>query len=270
MAIIGEITGKGDCIGGIVGSLNCGEITGCYNKGNITCDENDDSCNVGGICGNSCIYSYTGSEPQNIIQYSYNTGTITSRFVVGGIAGYPSGFTNIEKCYNKGSISESNDDNIGYGGIAGILNANIYINGKPNAQQKAISQMSYSCNIGPVSSNGTQIGGICGNNAQYCIVKDNYILQGLAIQKGSTIATRDIGTSSAYLGKYVGRAYSTSTNYISGNGEITNTITTENGKEDITDTVYYIVNGCNEGESEYWAKDDVTQPSLKWELQVNN
>lgn len=164
--------------------------------------------------------------------------------------GRASEYTMIEKCYNKGEVIEGRY----CGGIVGIS----------KIEQKK-SEVNTSCNIGIVNSSKTCVGGICGFNEQYNIVKDNYILQGLEIKRGETQATREIGTSSSYLGKYVGQAYSTSTSYISGNGEITNEVNAENG--DITDTVYYIVNGMNEGESEYWAKDDVTEPSLKWEIE---
>lgn len=156
------------------------------------------------------------------------------------------------------------------GGTVGVNLSRQYINGQRSVQEIAKSQINYTCNIETVNSRGKRIGGICGENNQYCSAKDNYILSGLEVKKGSTNATKLIGESADYLGKIIGRTYSTSNNYIERNGEITNTIAIEDGTEDITDTVYYIVNGYNEGESEYWAKDDVTHPSLKWELQVNN
>ena len=222
--------------------------------------------NIAGICGNSCIYK--GSGENNIIQYSYNTGTIQALLNsnsgnISGICGFSEGHTNVEKCYNKGNIINGNAS---IGGIVGRNLSRKYINGQISIQETAKSQVSYTCNIGSVNSNGVNIGGICGNNSQYCSVKDNYILRGLEVKKGSTNAIKLIGESNDYLGKIIGSAYSTSNNYIERNAEITNNTIAENGTEDITDTVYYIVNGYNEGESEYWAKDDVTHPSLKWEL----
>lgn len=261
----GNITAQGNCIGGIIGIQDGSEITACYNSGTIIGKQI-----IGGIIGNS--WHSISSNENSIIQYSYNTGNIqslgdSSGTRIGGICGYSEGYTNVEKCYNRGEIIGNNVSVIG--GIVGNNRSRKYdINSIPTEVLVAKSQINYTCNIGSINSNGVRIGGICGNNEQYATVKNNYILQGLEIKKGSTKATSTIGASSSYLGKYVGYAYSSDSNYISGNGEITNTITTENEIEDITNTVYYIINGMNADESEYWAKDDVTQPSLKWEALI--
>lgn len=96
------------------------------------------------------------------------------------------------------------------------------------------------------------------------MAKNNSILKGIEIKTGTVSASKDIGASSNYIGKYVGNADSSDTNYISGNIEITN------GVEDITDTVYYIVNGMSDAESEYWSKNNLAEPTLKWEVKVSN
>lgn len=251
-----NINCNGSQIGGIVGELDCGEIRGCYNKANISGDYN-----VAGICGVAGIYE--GMNENNIIQYSYNTGKIKGETQNSGICGNLVGYARIENCYNKGEILGANN----CGGIAGRSQARRYINNQEVTNQEvAKSQIRYTCNIGKVNASGTRIGGICGYNQQYCIIEDSHILKGLEIKKELINASNNIGVSSNYLGKIVGHAYSENTSYINGNGEITNETNIENGVEDITDTVYYIVNGYDEGESQYWSKDDATQPKLKWEL----
>ena len=103
-------------------------------------------------------------------------------------------------------------------------------------------------------------------NNQYCIVKNNYILNNLEIKKDTTRATKDVGETNDYLGKYVGRAYINTKTYIDANGEITNIAKIENETGDITNTVYYIVNEMSSNNSEYWDKGNPTEPKLKWEL----
>lgn len=87
MVITGNVTGSKDSIGGIVGALDCGEIIACYNRGTITINNDSNQAdNVGGICGGTQVYLYNGHEPKNIIQYSYNKGTINGgRSSTGGI-----------------------------------------------------------------------------------------------------------------------------------------------------------------------------------------
>lgn len=243
-------------VGGIVGYAVNSKILYCGNNANISGDYN-----VAGICGVAGIYE--GMNENNIIQYSYNTGKIKGETQNSGICGNLVGYARIENCYNKGEILGANN----CGGIAGRSQARRYINNQEVTNQEvAKSQIRYTCNIGKVNASGTRIGGICGYNQQYCIIEDSHILKGLEIKKELINASNNIGVSSDYLGKIVGHAYSESTSYINGNGEITNETNIENGVEDITDTVYYIVNGYDEGESQYWSKDDATQPKLKWEL----
>ncbi len=255
-----NVTANGDgCAAGIVGALDGGKIIACYNKGNIV----GNAC-VGGICGDSWRYTQEDDEKKIEIKYSYNTGRIksTGNFA-GGICGLAEGYTKIEKCYNKGKVISNNE---ACGGISGKLSPNRYVNKIPTHAESAKVQIIYSCNIGNVESSGKRIGGICGHNGQYCIVKNNYILTGIEIKIGTTTATKSIGEANQYIGRYVGATYDNSKTYIDGNEEITNAVNTETG--DITNTVYYIVNGMSSNDSEYWDKLSPTEPKLKWELNL--
>ncbi len=264
----GGISGSEDCIGGIIGALEVGNIIGCYNKGKII-----GAANVGGICGDTMVEITKNKNGKCVIQYSYNAGTIELKEVnssasVGGIVGYLEGYSTVKNCYNKGNII--GNTGIYIGGCVGHSRAKSYtsiIENKFTTEENAAAQINYTCNIGAVSSNGINgVGGICGMNNQYCIVKNNYILNNLEIKKDTTRATKDVGETNDYLGKYVGRAYINTKTYIDANGEITNIAKIENETGDITNTVYYIVNEMSSNNSEYWDKGNPTEPKLKWEL----
>lgn len=91
-------------LGGIVGLLENGEVSGCDNSGNIRSDATvasytaDTSQNyVGGIAG----YSSFG-----VIRDSNNTGDVYNAVdFAGGISGYLKGSDEVTNCYNSGAVS---------------------------------------------------------------------------------------------------------------------------------------------------------------------
>ena len=98
---------KSGHIGGIVGHSE-GEITDCYNLGNI---ETNTGNTGGGIVG------YT----VNSIEYCYNKGEISlSRGSAGGIAGYIDGAT-LSFCYNMGNFDADNRNNSLTTSVGGIV-----------------------------------------------------------------------------------------------------------------------------------------------------
>ena len=107
---IGKINGNSQ-IGGIIGlTLETIFIKNCYNEGNIT-----GKSSIGGICGNLSM--------QGEIKECYNTGIIeatdkntSGNSNVGGIIGLNQ--SNIENCYNRGTITGA------YGNIGGIIGLN--------------------------------------------------------------------------------------------------------------------------------------------------
>jgi len=84
-----DIKGK-NYVGAIVGSNGSGNITNCYNTGNVT----GNSMNIGGIAG---------MNSNGTISYCYNTGAVSASSYVGGIAGMNSNGT-ISYCYNTGTV----------------------------------------------------------------------------------------------------------------------------------------------------------------------
>ncbi|MGM9828736.1 MAG: hypothetical protein ACI30C_01725 [Muribaculaceae bacterium] len=88
-------------VGGVCGK-NEGTITGCYNIGAITGNEQ-----VGGVCGWN----------NGTISFCYNTGAVTCNSKQGGgVCGYNYG--TISSCYNTGTISGTSE----VGGVCGLNN----------------------------------------------------------------------------------------------------------------------------------------------------
>ena len=128
--------------GGIIGYAqeNC-TITNCVNKGKISAYTDSSFAYAGGITGGAWLSNINGC---------YNLGTIEGGLVgesgyglAGGIAGYASG-VKITDCYNLGEITSTTDNsNVHLGGIAGTVNGsgwieNCYNIGKISAKEKVI------------------------------------------------------------------------------------------------------------------------------------
>lgn len=96
----GEITGKKDQAGGVVGRMDLGQVTHCENYGTVS---STDGSYVGGIAGGSW----------GTIRESWSRCTLSGEHYVGGIAGYG---TNLKNCR---SAVEITDGKAYLGAIAG-------------------------------------------------------------------------------------------------------------------------------------------------------
>lgn len=102
-----------DSAGGIAGWVEVNATADrCVNNGSVSATADGLFLGTGGIIG-ACYGTYSGEFPTVTITKSYNTGTISSNRS-GGLLGV-SYYTNIDECYNSGSISGSNT----VSGIAG-------------------------------------------------------------------------------------------------------------------------------------------------------
>lgn len=88
-------TGANGCVGGIVGFTRDGQISTCYNTGEITGSSKAD---VGGIVGLS-------EHSLSSISDCYNVGAVHGGRLTGGIAG--SAIGTFRCCYNTGAVTDS-------------------------------------------------------------------------------------------------------------------------------------------------------------------
>ena len=109
----GSVSGPsyGQYIGGIAGACETyASVDYCYNTGDVSGWDY-----VGGITGHNGFFSGVG-----LIRNCYNTGRVSGSDYVGGIAGTNSPYSELNHCYNAGSVS---------GSIAGaIAGSNSYSN----------------------------------------------------------------------------------------------------------------------------------------------
>ncbi|URZ01538.1 fibronectin type III domain-containing protein [Clostridium felsineum] len=157
-----NVIGKGDSVGGLVGSLT-GTIKDCYVLGNV----NAKSSNIGGIVG-----SFQGD-----ISEVYFSGTITGANNVGGILGNSSSGT-VKDCFSLGTIS----GNSYVGGILGNGNTTI------------TSSYSAAKTIGT----GTNVGGISGTSTT---VTNGYFdsrISGIKNPSGEAKNTKDLYNKETY------------------------------------------------------------------------
>ena len=109
-----------DCVGGVCGASYGGTITGCYNTGTVSGNNQ-----VGGVCGASYGGTITGC---------YNTGAVSGNNQVGGVCGFNESGT-ITGCYtnsggvcgdNQGTITddcgEKSNDDFTNGTVCSLLN----------------------------------------------------------------------------------------------------------------------------------------------------
>lgn len=166
----------------------------------------------------------------------------------GGIAGRTRAYGLVSYCYNLGNV-EHKGAKVGIGGISG---GNHAYDGTTNVEERK-SIISNCYNKADVISETERIGGISAENTPYCEVKNCYIYSGAKIQYNGTDAADNIGSlENNYLGKIIGK-------------NSTGSIEENNGILDEMPTVYYVVNGLNDGKSEYWSNANPDQPKLLWE-----
>ena len=144
------ISGGTSSTGAIVGLIDGGTVSNCYNMQKVSGDR------VGGIVGSN-IYNGTS----NLITNCYNTGDIIGTVDAGGIIGFArkslngSNLVNITSCYNEGNIKSKSYA----GGIVASINGDVRID---------------KCyNNGNIESTG-YAGGIAGHASGYTIVSKSY------------------------------------------------------------------------------------------------
>lgn len=89
----GSVAGRA-CVGGVVGRIDSGTITNCYNTGAVTGGDM-----TGGIVG------VVAFGPNATISNCYNTGTVMGAIGTGGIVGHSNNIITITSCYNTGAVS---------------------------------------------------------------------------------------------------------------------------------------------------------------------
>ena len=95
----GTIVVTGDNCGGIAG-VNSSNISNCYNKGEIECDQAI-GLKIGGICGQNLSESF--------INNSYNIGTIKNVNYAGGLIGADFGTINNSFCLDTVLKTKTSD-----------------------------------------------------------------------------------------------------------------------------------------------------------------
>ncbi len=128
----GKITAKKDHVGGIVGRMDIGIITGCENYGDIESKEGD---YIGGIAGAS----------HTRIDKSFALSILSGKDYVGGVSGYGN---NISNSYSLVKITKGTEY---IGSIAGKAEGDISNNHYVQGEIAAIDGISYSHKACPVS-----------------------------------------------------------------------------------------------------------------------
>ena len=241
-------------LGGIVGNLATGYVTGCENSGAIT----GDNCvgGISGIAGSSSAVNY-GYATINACE---NGGSIICQTRnAGGIAGFS--YADINECKNSAEVKSSTDANGYYfGGIAGnkkygnITNCentgNVTANHE-NGCVGGIAGINSEGNIGNCTNSGsifgyTLIGGITGSLDAGSVLKSS--------NTGTIFSTSNYagGIAGANTGKIVECTNGSSTD--DSLGKVTASlyvggITARSGASDLTDNTNIIVDKCtNYGE----------------------
>ena len=170
----GTITSQGrySALGGVVGEINGGTVSECYNNSRITCN---DHSSVGGITG---LISGNGA-----VKYCDNYGSIEagSDCSVGGIAGRSNG--NTSYCTNIASVTgvdSSTTETMFVGGIIGWL-------GQDSIVKYCSNNGSYGSTIS--GGNAARVGGVVGYSSDgvvtSCSSEDGMIKCGTSNTNGS-------------------------------------------------------------------------------------
>lgn len=255
--IVGKINGS-MLVGGISGDTRNGStISYCYNNNDITGD-----CVIGGISGRGYIRA--------TISNCYNKGIITANnstshetVAAGGIVAGLRDNGIIKYCYNLGTVicniiysSPNNQKTDQSGGICGV--SIIRNSDNEQADLKKANRIQYCYNNANVLSKSAIVGGISGMSDKYCYLRNCKVSNSILVQGYRGVsASGGLGNADNYwIGKMAGRSLETpgSTYFGDNSLEITQ-----------TETVYYVVNSLNSGNSAYWSNSNVNEPKLKWE-----
>lgn len=145
----GEVTGKKDDIGGIVGRMDLGQVTGCESYGTVT---STDGSYVGGIAGASW----------GTIRDSWVRCTLSGENYVGGVAGYGS---TLSRCHTLVNLEGGSAY---LGAVAGDVAPEGQVTGSTFTQTElgAIDGISYSGKAEPVAFGTLCAAGAPGTFAQ--------------------------------------------------------------------------------------------------------
>ena len=187
----GDVTGSGDNVGGIVGSMSSGSIAGSHATGAVT-----GSRYVGGLAGNG-----------NSINDSYATGVVSGVREVGGLVGMA---YNVSNSYATGNVTGTSDRVGGLAGYAGGTLSTNYASGSVTGASYVGGLFGYSYGVISdstakatvhVSGNGTYIGGLVGNSQTNA-----------SISNSNSFASVTGAENSKQVGGLVGGNYGTVTN----------------------------------------------------------
>ena len=145
----GSVTGHGYVarIGGVAGETYGGTVSGCYNRGEVSCSNEDSADDVGGIVGyNSGFYNSIDDYFDGVVENCYNFAEIKGGMSVGGVVGYNNDM--VRSSLNYGSVASILSGN--GSSIGGIVGYNCY-------------DVSLCANFADLDSKGT-VGGIVGTN----------------------------------------------------------------------------------------------------------
>lgn len=108
----------------------------------------------------------------------------------------------------------------------------------------------FCCNAGNIDGNNRYIGGICGHIDNRTIIRDCYFSSLAEIKYNDNLIVNDIGNNTNnHVGRLIG---------------LTNITDFENCGI-LNDTIYYVVNGNSNEESQYWLSSNLDEPKLLWE-----
>lgn len=160
------VSATGIHCGGIVGYNSFGDVSDCFNIGNIEGTNYMGGIagyssgtlvrcyNAGTISGNYYVGGVAGFNHQGNVNKTCNTGTVSGRFYVSGIAGYLHE-GELKNSYNTGTISGNNY----VGGVVAYLYNGSVIN-------------TYNC--GSVKAENENYGGVCGKNDSGTVTNSYY------------------------------------------------------------------------------------------------
>lgn len=158
----------GQNVGGIVGYIHFGIISGCSFEGNVTGSLNS----VGGVVG----YAYEFSE----VNQCYSKGSVTGAIRTGGVAGYINANSVVSECYSESTVVSNATVNGSSGGVVGTISASEIAN----------------CYFLGMVTGPKRIGGIIGNNS-YSTVHGCYVIAPVT----STLSSPE------YIGAVVGYSF---------------------------------------------------------------